>query len=168
MDSLFAISGHLNRTLFSNDCLKALEEARHAARLGGWDNLRTPHLFIGILLQADQTIKLWAEYSKIDVRNLGEQLRLMFKESDRPRADAPPLHREFCSNGVIKMLQGSLERMRSQNRTIIHSSDIAVMVLSDVESVVYQTLKESGMNCRDLYTLLETAERDQNSSTSLA
>ncbi len=169
MASLFAANGHLFVEPFTPRCWEALQTAREIAREGGWDNLRTPHLFIGLLLRPDCVIARWAEYTGLDLSKLADQLVILFQqESGFPRPSPVPLHREFCSNSFIKVIQEAYLRTGGKSRSKIAPGDIAAVILRDSDSVVHQSLMQAGLSCIDLATLLETAEQAELSSQALA
>jgi ATP-dependent Clp protease ATP-binding subunit ClpA len=160
MPELFTPRGHLSSETFIASCWACLERSLKVATTSGWDNLRTPHIVTAILYKPDQTITFWAEYAEFLPQQLAEQLQELFKQ-DLPETALNKLflHREFFSNSVIRVLQDAQVRAALMGRLQIQCSDLICVVLKDRESVVHRVFANSGLQCDDLLTLLETAEQ---------
>jgi hypothetical protein len=100
----------------------------------------------------------WEEFTRLGLYELGTELESIFKVEDAAISEILPLHREFCSDGVLICLQNANSRAIASNRPI-GQSDIALVSLRDSESAVSQSLAKSGLNPFDLATLLESAEQ---------
>src|SRR6516225_8446207 len=93
LDDVFFPAGRLRTELFCEPAAAALREAIRLARETRWDNLRSPHVFMGLLAVPDGGVRNWGERLHADLPGLLEQFQELFHQEEGNRS------RCCCSTG---------------------------------------------------------------------
>src|SRR5437588_7944917 len=102
-DDIFLPTGRIRDDAFSASALTALAEAVRIARETHWDNLRSPHVFMGLLAVPDPGVRNWGERLQADLPRLLEQFQELFHQDSGSRDPLLRLNREFLSDNVIRL-----------------------------------------------------------------
>jgi ATP-dependent Clp protease ATP-binding subunit ClpA len=165
-DRLFHQHGILNRGLFVPELHAALDASARIAAETGWDNLRTPHLFMGLLSAPDETMHTWAKVTGIaKLEDLLKQFETMFRLNVGPYITHLQLHREFCSDNFISLLRRSLLHAIQQGREQVKTFDLLVEIFQNPNSIVAECFRRTGISPQELIkSVHETEELLSNAS----
>ncbi len=154
---IFRPNGFVDLTRFAPAASVALDEAVVAARTTRWQSIRAPHLFLGLLLEPDRTINLWALRAGVDLLATGWKFRHMLRQ---PGAlpSAPRMHREFLSQGAIAALRAAATRCEEHARLRVTPADLLWAVLAQ-DGCVIAGLSSATLPAPVLRFLLAEADR---------
>lgn len=167
-DELFLLNGNPRPEVMTEPTLRTLERAVHHAVKTGWECMRTPHLFMGLLAAPDPAIVDWGNRLGASIPRLLEQFREIF-QAERGGAEPPivKLNREFLSDNTIRVLKDSLERARTLGRLRIAPMDILVELFSSPSSIVAECFRRIGLSAEQLTDLAILAEQEGDADCSL-
>jgi ATP-dependent Clp protease ATP-binding subunit ClpA len=151
--SLFQANGRLRLELLTDRLVRSMRCALDSAEQTGWESIRSPHLFIGLLEELDDPIREWASIAKLDPHQLRNHFIDMFDESGRATSNHLVLHREFFSDGVLRLLRSAQQLAHERACERLTTIDILIAVLRADPSVVSQCLQWSGYKPRVLTRL---------------
>lgn len=153
VESLLAANGDLNRQSFTDFGLAALEEATLLAYRSYWQDLRSPHIFLGLLTCFGSPLAVRLEQSKI-VPPASLANAFLAALSNQSRLDAmlrkPKLHREFLSENALSILRQAAELARQRQARQISEDDLLRAVLEDVNGITVTMLKQVGLEPEQL------------------
>src|SRR4051794_19576452 len=110
-EDVFAPGGRLCGDLFRDEAVRALARAAEYAKRTGWDSVRSPHVFMGLLAASDHSVATWGERLGADLPRLIEQFEELFRQEDfAGEPNLVLLHREFFSDNVIRLLRDAQRR----------------------------------------------------------
>lgn len=163
-DELFLLNGNPRPEVTTGPTLRTLERAAQHAMKTGWESIRTPHLFMGLLAAPDASVIDWGNRLGASLPRLLEQFREIF-QTDHHAAEPPvvKLNREFLSDNVIRLLKDSLERARTLGRLRIAPMDILVELFSSPSSIVAECFRRIGLSAEQLTELAILAEQEGDS-----
>jgi ATP-dependent Clp protease ATP-binding subunit ClpA len=162
-DELFLPNGNPRTDVVTEPTLRMLDRAVVQTRKTGWQSVRTPHLFMGLLATSDPTVIDWGNRLGVNLSRLLEQFREIFQTESAE--DEPPvvrMNREFLSDNVIRLLKDSLERARTQGRLRIAPMDILVELFSSPSNIVAECFRRIGLSAEQLTELAILAEQDSD------
>ena len=160
---VFLPNGTLDRGRFTPAANAALDEAVAAARTTRWQMVRTPHLFLGLIVAPDRTVDLWAVHAGLDLLELGRKFRhLMRLPGTIPTA--PRLHREFMAVRAMTALRTARTRCDEHDRTRITPADLLWAILAQ-DGCVIARLSDGGLPAPVLRVLLAEADRVHTAPT---
>lgn len=143
-DDIVMPGGPLRLGKFDADARRALFSAVRLARQTSWDNLRSPHIFMGLLDEPDDSIQAWGNKLNADLpRLLGQFMELFLGEA--PDSVRLQLHREFLSDTVLKLLRDSWARSRELKRSRITTLDLLASLFGSNSSVVADCFERVGI-----------------------
>lgn len=154
---IFLPTGFLDRGRFTPAALDALDEAVAAARTTRWQMFRTPHLFLGLLVAPDRTVRLWGLQAGLDLFELGWKFRRLLRLPGT-MPTAPRLHREFLSKPAITALRTARTRCEEHDRVRVTPADLLWAVLAQ-DGCVIARLADGGLPAPVLRVLLAEADR---------
>jgi ATP-dependent Clp protease ATP-binding subunit ClpA len=155
---VFTPAGQVRDELFRDDAIHALRQSENFARRTGWDSIRSPHVFMGLLDSDDPGILEWAERLGADVPQLLDQFEELFRH-DRASDDAViRLHREFMSDNVIRLLRDAVQRAGENNREVANPLDVLIAMLTAPSSIVAECFERIGITAARLTELAVLAE----------
>jgi ATP-dependent Clp protease ATP-binding subunit ClpA len=157
-DDVFLPAGPLRMELFGESAVAALTESLRLARETHWDNLRSPHVFMGLLVSPDPGVRNWGERLRADLADLLEKFQELFHQD---KGEAEPflvLHREFLSDNVIRLLRDSAARARDNGRRYVSSMDLLICLLTSTQSIVAECFERIGLTAARLTELAVIAE----------
>lgn len=157
-DDVFLPSGRLRMDLFGETAVSALREAVRLARETRWDNLRSPHVFMGLLAVADAGVRNWGVRLHADLPRLLEQFQELFHQEEGEREPLLLLNREFFSDNVIRLLREALHRARDNERPQVTSMDLLICLLTSTHSIVAECFERIGFTAAKLTELAVIAE----------
>ena len=157
-DDVFLPSGRLRMDLFCKTALAALGEAVRLARDTRWDNLRSPHVFMGLLAVPDAGVRNWGERLRADLPRLLEQFQELFHQEEGEREPLLILNREFLSDNVIRLLREALHRARDNDRPLVTPMDLLICLLTSTHSIVAECFERIGFTAAKLTELAVIAE----------
>lgn len=152
-DELFRGDGRLRLEVFSDRAARALRAAVDCAKATGWDALRSPHLFMGLLTEADPVVRAWARKAKLPLQKTLRQFREVFTEDHVEKEATLALHREFLSDNVISILRRARLRAAKNRRRQINCIDLLYTILNTPGGVVPVFLRSNGFTPSQLCQL---------------
>ena len=117
VDDVFMPGGKLRLDLVEEGAVQALQESLRLARETGWDQVRSPHVFMGLLAVPDAGIRSWGERLGADLPRLLGQFQELFNQELAGDADCLlVLNREFLSDNVLRLLRDAYGRAVENQR----------------------------------------------------
>ncbi|MCS6852523.1 MAG: hypothetical protein NZ700_15295 [Gemmataceae bacterium] len=157
-DDIFQPNGRLRPELLNKAAAHALREAMRLARETRWESIRSPHVFMGLLVDPDASVRNWGERLGADLRFLLTQFQELF-HLEEGVADAPLcLHREFLSDNVIRLLREAAQRAAEHRRRSITPMDMLISLLTAPNSIVAECFERIGVTAAKLTELAVMAE----------
>jgi ATP-dependent Clp protease ATP-binding subunit ClpA len=144
--------------LFSEPALIALAESLRLARATRWDNLRSPHVFMGLLAVPDAGVRNWGQRLQANLRRLLEQFQELFHQEEGEREPLLLLNREFLSDNVIRLLREAFRRARANHRRLVTPMDLLICLLTSTHSIVAECFERIGFTAAKLTELAVIAE----------
>ena len=141
---LFAPNGWLRPEAAEEPAFKALERGAHWAADTGWDSIRTPHLFMGLLSVTDRHVRDWCRMLGSDPDTLLIQFAAMFTQACEAPKPVVRLNREFLSENALRVLRGARERTRLGSRARIRISDLLIALFSPSGGIVADCFADVG------------------------
>jgi len=151
MPELFLPAGGLATARFTPDGLRLLDAAVEAAVRTNWEEIRSPHLFIGLLL--DEKGPVPARLQQMGVPPL-ELLDALFRgvgQPPRARIRRPQLHREFISDNALKVLRAACAAAARAGRPQVDAQDVLTASLSDPGGYIPDTLRRNRVDVSGLF-----------------
>ncbi len=164
MDDVFHPAGRLRLELFSATAIAALREAIRRAKATRWDNLRSPHVFMGLLAEPDAGVRNWGERLRADLPKLLEQFQELFHQDEGEVDSLLLLNREFFSDNVIRLLREAYNRARDNQRPHITPMDLLICLLTSTHSIVAECFERIGFTAAKLTELAVIAEHSADQS----
>jgi ATP-dependent Clp protease ATP-binding subunit ClpA len=158
MDDVFHPAGRLRLELFSATAIAALREAIRRAKATRWDNLRSPHVFMGLLAEPDAGVRNWGDRLRADLPRLLEQFQELFHQDEGEVDPLLLLNREFFSDNVIRLLREAYNRARDNQRPHITPMDLLICLLTSTHSIVAECFERIGFTAAKLTELAVIAE----------
>lgn len=159
LDDIFLPGGRLRMDLLSEQAAQALKESIRLARETRWDSVRSPHIFMGLLVQPDSSVRNWVERLRTDLETLLEQFQELFHQ---PEGEVDPLlilNREFLSDNVIRLLRDALERAADRHRPYITPMDLLISLLTTPNNIIVECFERIGLNAARLTEWAVIAEQ---------
>lgn len=163
---IFGPGGRLRLELFSQQAAASLQEALKQARLTQWDNVRSPHVFMGLLALPDPSLQAWADRCLTcwegslgsNLNDVLERFQELFQQDAVEGEAFLLLHREFLSDKVIILLREARQRAVQQNRRQVTSMDLLISLLSAPNSIVAECFERIGVPVVKLTEMAVLAE----------
>jgi ATP-dependent Clp protease ATP-binding subunit ClpA len=143
-NDLFASNGWLRPEAVQESAFKALQRSVRWASETGWDSVRTPHLFMGLLSVADRQVRDWCRMLGSDPDSLLLQFAAMFTQPCEIPGPLVRLHREFLSENALRVIRGAGERARLVGRSNIGIADLLIAMFSPSGSIVADCFADVG------------------------
>lgn len=156
---VFAANGWFRSEAADDIAFKALQSASDWANNMGWESLRTPHIFIGLLSVADSRVREWCRMIGSDPDSLLLQFAAMFRQSSPADCPKVRLHREFISENALGVIRAAYERSRNEGRKRIRSSDLLVAMFSTSGGIVATCFADVGYPREHLAAFAAAAEQ---------
>ena len=160
---VFLPNGNLDRGRFTPAANVALDEAVATARATRWQMVRTPHLFLGLIVAPDRTVHQWAAHACLDLLELGWKFRQMMRLPGT-LPTAPRMHREFLARRAITALRTARTRCDEHDRTRVTPADLLWAILAQ-DGCVIARLSDGGLPAPVLRVLLAEADRVHSAPT---
>ncbi len=156
---IFLLNGRVRPDVTDEATSRALRDSLGHARSTNWDSVRTPHLFMGLLGTADNTVCEWATRLGADTSRLLDQFRDLFFQDAAP---VPPLvlNREFLSDNVIRVLRESYARALDSDRDHMTPMDLLITLFTTHNSIVAECFERIGVTAARLTELAVMVEQD--------
>ena len=164
IDDVFLAAGPLRLELFGPTAISALNEAVRLARETRWDNLRSPHVFMGLLAVPDTGVRNWGQRLGADLPKLLEQFQELFHQEVGEVDPLLLLNREFLSDNVIRLLREAYNRARDNQRRFITPMDLLICLLTSTHSIVAECFERIGFTAAKLTELAVIAEHSADHS----
>jgi ATP-dependent Clp protease ATP-binding subunit ClpA len=161
-DDVFLPGGSLRMELFGESADAALTESLRLARETHWDNLRSPHVFMGLLVAPDAGVRNWGERLNADLADLLDKFQELFHQDKGEREPLLVLHREFLSDNVIRLLRDSAARARDNGRRLVTAMDLLICLLTSTQSIVAECFERIGFTAARLTELAVIAEHSSD------
>jgi len=150
--------GALDRRLFDDASWQALESAAILAWKTNWPEIRSPHVFLGMLTRDDSWVAgQLRQHTEVSPTQLAQLLVQGFTGPIDLVRPPPPLHRDCLSENVLRILQGGLQLAVQRGRSQIGETELLETMLADRANIVTQSFARIGITARQL--LSTTAER---------
>ena len=138
-DDVSSRAGRYIRTTSPKEPAVVLNEA--ITRQGdSLESVRSPHIFMGLLLNPDPGVKAWGDRLGADLGKILGQFQELFHQEEGDEAALLLLHREFLSSNVIRVLRDSYQRAVDHNRPTITPMDLLITLLTSSNSIVAECL----------------------------
>ncbi|MFL5330691.1 MAG: Clp protease N-terminal domain-containing protein [Gemmataceae bacterium] len=158
-EDIFHPGGHFRTDMFRDDAAKAVESSLNFARKTRWDSVRSPHLFMGLLDDAESSVQDWGERLGADLPRLIEQFEELFLQDDGDPDPLLNLHREFFSDNVIHMLRHAYQRAQDNQRMMATPMDLLICLFTTPHSIVAECFERIGVTAARLTELAVLAEQ---------
>ncbi len=133
--------GSLDRRVFEDSCMTALDAAAVLAWKTNWPDIRSPHLFLGILTREQSQL---AGHLRARTRLCPTSLaNLLVQGLNGPiniSRPVPKLHQNLLSENALDLLRSSLRLAVQRGASIITESDLLETILADETNVITRTL----------------------------
>src|SRR5262249_62399330 len=153
LDDVFLPAGRLRMELFDETAVAALQEAIRLARETRWDNIRSPHVFMGLLAVPEPRVRNWGERLQADLADLLVQFQELFHQEEGDPEPLLLLNREFLSDNVIRLLRDASHRARDNGRRQATPMDLLICLLTSTHSIVAECLERCGITAAKLTEL---------------
>lgn len=138
--------GRLNRSAFAPEMWSALEVAAEVAFRTNWLDLRSPHLFLGVLLREHSRLADHLRAGQmLDPTSFGGAL---LRGLTAPRAETPfkpRLHREFLSENALQALRAARQHALDRQASLISERDLVASMLANDNNIITQSLRQIGL-----------------------
>ncbi|MCS7167321.1 MAG: hypothetical protein RMI91_11370 [Gemmatales bacterium] len=141
---LFDVQGRLRQDCFAVSAVRALRAAVDAAMRTCWSSVRSPHLFIGLLEEADEAVAHWLEQNRLQSSALRQTFLELFDQSHQLPQSRLSLHRACFSEHLLEILEQARQRALKRGGLPITCADLLATVLSCAPSVVVECLRREG------------------------
>jgi ATP-dependent Clp protease ATP-binding subunit ClpA len=158
-DDIFLPGGRLRLELFTEPALKALRESLRLARETRWDCVRSPHIFMGLLAEPDESVSNWGERLGTDPGRLLGQFQELFHQPEGEAEAVLVLNREFFSDNVIRILRDAQGRAADHRRKVVTPMDLLISLLTASNSIVAECFERIGVTAAKLTELAVIAEQ---------
>jgi ATP-dependent Clp protease ATP-binding subunit ClpA len=165
-DDVFHRDGSLRLELMSEAAVEALRESLRQARETGWDNVRSPHVFMGLLAAPDASVRYWGGRLEADLHLEGNlttllgQFQELFCQQEGAGEAVLALHREFLSDNVIRLLRQAHQRAAYHRRSRLTPMDLLISMLTAPNNIVAECFeRSSGVTAAKLTELAVIAEQ---------
>lgn len=159
-EDVFLPGGPLQINLFSTTSRKVLKSALEMANSTSWDNLRSPHIFMGLLAVPDGHVREWGKRLQADIPGLLAQFQELFQQPGKDRHFLT-LHREFLSDSVLRLLRDAWRRSKAAGRRRIRPMDLLICLFTSTNSVVAECFERIGLTAAKLTELAVLAENHE-------
>ena len=143
--------GNLDRRLFDESCLKALDAATVLAWKTNWPDIRSPHLFLGILTREQSQL---ADHLRVRTRLSPTSLaNLLVQGLNGPiniSRPVPKLHQKLLSENALEVLRSSQRRAVQRDAAGITECDLLEAILADESNIITRTLIQAEIEPRSL------------------
>lgn len=158
-DDIFAPGGRLRPELLEDATAAALEAALRLARETRWDNLRSPHIFMGLLAEPDAAVRQWAKHLKAELPTLLAEFQELFHQEEGDPEVVLLMHREFLSDNVLRLLREARARAADHGRTRISTIDLLISLLTVPNSIIAECFERVGYTAAKLTEMAVIAEQ---------
>jgi ATP-dependent Clp protease ATP-binding subunit ClpA len=156
---IFSSDGRLRNELFDAATARALDAAARQTEATRWDCVRSPHLFMGLLSAPDAGVTAWAERLGAEPPRLLDQFADLFYQKDTDPVGGVPLHREFLSDNVIRLLREAHLRSSAAGRRRVTAMDLLITLFTVPNSIVAECFERLGVTAAKLTELAVLAEQ---------
>lgn len=157
-DLLFAPQGTIRPDVLTPALARIFEESLAFARTTHWESLRTPHLFMAMLQNPEESMLAWIEDAELDSEFIIAQFRRLFTNNDQPEPEVVCFQREFMSLNVIRLLRSALDRCFDCGRDRMTVMDVLIPILASPGSVVAECFDTRGIASHDLLDIAVRSE----------
>ncbi len=161
LDDIFQPGGRLRLELLTDPAIEVLNEAVRLARETRWVDVRSPHVFMGLLSVPDASVTNWGERLQADLNKLLGQFQELFHQEEGEEENYLALHREFLSDNVIRLLREAFNRATDNNRRKITPMDLLISLLTASNSIVAECFERIGVTAAKLTELAVIAEQSR-------
>jgi ATP-dependent Clp protease ATP-binding subunit ClpA len=130
---------------FDEDCRASLEASRRAVAEMGQQQIRTPHLFLGMLQRDNSAVASRLRQGGVDVSQLTNVFWSQVAKSSDGASVSVELHRDSFSEDTLDTLRAA-GRTAARSGEAIISEQRVLGTLVEGESVVARTLEDSGVD----------------------
>jgi ATP-dependent Clp protease ATP-binding subunit ClpA len=158
-EDVFLPGGQICKDSISEPALKVLHEALKLARATRWDNVRSPHIFMGLLSVPDSGVRAWGKLLDTDLERMLSEFQDLFHQEKGEKEAVLVLNREFLSDNFIRILREAFGRAKEYRRRAVTPMDLLVTLLTASDSVVAECFERSGATPAKLTELAILAEQ---------
>ncbi len=162
-NDVFGPAGHVRLELLTETAAHALRESIRLARETRWDNVRSPHVFMGLLVTPDPGVRSWGQRLGVDLPELLTKFQELFHQKEGDAGAPLVLHREFLSDNVLRLLREAYNRAADNRRRQVTAMDLLISLLTAPNSIVAECFEHIGITAAKLTELAVMAEQ-QNSA----
>jgi ATP-dependent Clp protease ATP-binding subunit ClpA len=157
-EDIFLPDGKIRPNVMDEATLRVLRESVRYARSTRWDQVRSPHLFMGLLAAPDPSIRCWGDRLGADLPELLNQFAEVFHQEDEEAESYLNLNREFLSDNAIRLLREAYCRAQEHSRKIM-PIDLLISLFTTPNSIVAECFERIGVTAAKLTELAVIAER---------
>ncbi len=158
-EDVFLPGGQICKDSISESALQVLHQALKLARETRWDNVRSPHIFMGLLAVPDSAVRAWGKLLETDLERMLTEFQDLFHQEKGVAEAVLVLNREFLSDNFIRVLREAYGRARHYRRAAVTPMDLLVTLLTASDSVVADCFERSGATPAKLTELAILAEQ---------
>jgi ATP-dependent Clp protease ATP-binding subunit ClpA len=157
-NDIFLAGGRLRADVLTAGATTAMQEALRLARETRWDSVRSPHVFMGLLVSPDASVRNWGDRLQADLSDLLCRFQELFHQEEGEEEALLLMNREFLSDNVINLLRDAFSRALDNHRRQITPMDLLISLLTMSNSIVAQCFERVGMTAAKLTELAVMAE----------
>ena len=140
-------NGDLHLALFAEDAKLALNEAALIAYRTYWPDLRSPHIFMGILGRRNSRLTEHLNALRMfPPHALSSSLQAGLTQPVNASLRQPKLHREFLSENALLTLRTASRLSQEARRPLISEHDILAAILQNNSNIITTTLRGAGVD----------------------
>lgn len=147
---LFHPSGYLDLDMFSTQARGALDMAAESALTTHWEEIRSPHIFLGLLQLPQSKLESRLRHKGVDPLKLADMFCQSVGKLPRLTLKKPLLHREMISDNAMRVLRQAHAAAGKAGHAVIEEGDLLGTILLDEKGFVNQWLKSCRLNPLDL------------------
>jgi ATP-dependent Clp protease ATP-binding subunit ClpA len=159
-EDVFLPGGTIRPDALTPAAWKAMNESIRLAKVTRWDCVRSPHIFMGLLVDPDPVVSAWGERLGADLPKLLGQFQGLFHQDQNETESYLTLHREFLSDNSIRLLRGAQTRANDHERSHITPVDMLITLLTASNSIVADFFERTGVMPAKLSEQAVIAERE--------
>jgi ATP-dependent Clp protease ATP-binding subunit ClpA len=158
-DDIFQPGGQIHKDHLSDSAARVLQESLRLAHETGWDSVRSPHIFMGLLAVSDPGVRTWGDRLGADLTKLLSEFQTLFHQEEGDSEALLILNREFLSDNVIRLLRDAHTRALDHRRSFVTPMDLLISLLTASNSIVAECFERIGVTAAKLTELAVLAEQ---------
>jgi ATP-dependent Clp protease ATP-binding subunit ClpA len=155
---IFQPNGLIRLELLQASTTAALLASLREAQRTGWESVRSPHVFMGLLTIDHPQIHDWVHRLGTTPKQLLKEFADLFRRDCVQSCMVGRIHREFLSDSVIRILRHSWERAIAEQHPQITPLDVLISLFTTPNCVVAECFERVGVTASRLTNLAQQVE----------